>query len=169
MNKDFFLRIWNIVRYFSSNESKFIYECIDKPTKKPSTCSVIATCKTETTIYHFSDKIHHVLKQQIQFQQLFQGREWWDNLNAPKNFHVTKDFLKMLNFFTHKSGFCWYRKFDNCVYLEECILCKTVKAYFFFTTQYNLRRFISADEVRGGCPLFLTPDTSWLWFRRLWY
>lgn len=132
MNKDFFLRIWNIVRYFSSNESKFIYECIDKPTKKPSTCSVIATCKTETTIYHFSDKIHHVLKQQIQFQQLFQGREWWDNLNAPKNFHVTKDFLKMLNFFTHKSGFCWYRKFDNCVYLEECILCKTVKAFFFY-------------------------------------
>lgn len=132
MNKDFFLRIWNIVRYFSSNESKFIYECIDKPTEKPSTCSVIATCKNETTIYLFSDIIHHVLKQQIQFQQLFQGREWWDNLNAPKHFHVTKDFLKMLNFFKHKSGFCWYRNFDNCVYLEECILCKTVKAFFFW-------------------------------------
>lgn len=71
------------------------------------------------------------MKQQIQFQQLFQGREWWDNLNAPKNFHVTKDFLKMLNFFKHKSGYCWYRNFDNCVYLEECILCKTVKAFFF--------------------------------------
>lgn len=120
-----------MVRSFSSNESKFIYECIDKPTKKPSTCSVIATCKNETTIYLFSDIIHHVLKQQIQFQQLFQGREWWDNLNAPKNFHVTKDFLKMLNFFKHKGGFCWYRNFDNCVYLEECILCKTVKAFFF--------------------------------------
>lgn len=64
-----------MVRYFSANESKFIYECIDKPTKKPSTCSVIATRKNETTIYLFSDIIHHVLKQQIQFQQLFQGRE----------------------------------------------------------------------------------------------
>lgn len=64
-----------MVRSFSSNESKFIYEYIDKPTEKPSTCSVIATRKNETTIYLFSDIIHHVLKQQIQFQQLFQGRE----------------------------------------------------------------------------------------------
>lgn len=56
-----------MVRYFSSNESKFIYECIDKPTKKPSTCSVIATCKNETTIYLFSDIIHHVLKNKYSF------------------------------------------------------------------------------------------------------
>lgn len=79
MNKDFFLRIWNIVRYFSSNESKFIYEYIDKTTEKPSTCSVIATCKNETTIYLFSDIIHHVLKQQIQFQQLFMRQSYIQN------------------------------------------------------------------------------------------
>lgn len=62
MNKDFFLRIWNIVCYFLLNESKFIYEYIDKIMEKFSICSVIVICKNEIIIYFFFDIIYYVLK-----------------------------------------------------------------------------------------------------------